>query len=498
MSEKNFLNQFDSKEKPDSFKEEKRIPVKKSYTGLLIGVLSVLLLSLLGVALYFFLNRANIEMPNFVGQQQSEVSSWVRQYDIDSTGIVMKSQYSLDFDEGVVISQNIEAGELVKKDVKLNLLVSQGADPDELIALPDIKNMTKSELESWIKENKLSKTKIVTSYSDTVAEGQVISYKLNVDADKFVRSSTLEISVSKGKEVVQTKEVALNDFIDGSLEEFKAWADTNKITIEAGYEWYCNGIMAGNVCGIEDASGKSLSKGDKVKTGDKLYYHLSLGDSIRVPDFTSMSKNSYESWKAANASPFEASIYYNSDAYIISQSPSSGTLLGVDESNEIEVTINLGSSFKLEDVGISFPEVIFKDAQVLAKEAKNLGLNISLKQINEIYSTEYKRGQVITATCTSGGTNYACKSYLPLNVDVEAVVSKGKVYNINEGDYPTVNDLMNFLSEADITYKLDSKITALKYSAEAKLVLENGKAVEVNKNGELVIYEDKIYKIVLR
>ena len=90
MSEKDFLSQFSSENKPKSFQEEERVPVEKPnkpipVKGIVIGVAA---LAVIAAAVYFLFFRPKIVMPNFVGQKESEVAIWVRQQQIDAQGVV--------------------------------------------------------------------------------------------------------------------------------------------------------------------------------------------------------------------------------------------------------------------------------------------------------------------------------------------------------------------------------------------------------------------------
>ena len=123
---KDFLEQFSNSGKPESFKEEERIPVvkeKKPLNVKLIIILAVVLI-LLGVLGYFLFLAPKIEMPNFVGKTKSDVAAWVKQQNIEPSGIVFDDTYDFDNDEGVILSQSIDPSKKVKENVKINFLIS--------------------------------------------------------------------------------------------------------------------------------------------------------------------------------------------------------------------------------------------------------------------------------------------------------------------------------------------------------------------------------------
>ena len=114
MSEKkDFLNQFsEENKKPDSFKEEQLIPVTKPKREIkpAMIIIPLLALAILGILSYFLFFAPKIVMKDFVGQNKNEVAAFIKQQEIDTTGIIFKEEYSLDYPADTIIDQSIEAG----------------------------------------------------------------------------------------------------------------------------------------------------------------------------------------------------------------------------------------------------------------------------------------------------------------------------------------------------------------------------------------------------
>ena len=217
--QKDFLKEL-SKEatKIDSFKEEKIEKINKP--GLVIStksiILSIIFIALLVGGYFFFTNKSGIDMPNCVGKKTDEISVWARQYEIENTGIAMSEEYNFDVDKDVVISQSVEANTKVSNDVKITFVVSLGADPEEKVQIMNLIGSQENEVREWIKENKLSNTKINLVYSDSVEQGTVIEYKLkNVTEDNFARGTNLVIDISKGEAPVGS--ITMEDFVEKSV-----------------------------------------------------------------------------------------------------------------------------------------------------------------------------------------------------------------------------------------------------------------------------------------
>jgi hypothetical protein len=98
MSDKDFLSQFSGgNKKPDSFKEEERIPVvkeKKPFKPVYVIAPLAILAIILGVC-YFLFWSPKIVMKNFVGLNKSEISSFVRQQGKNTTSIMTGTSSSI-------------------------------------------------------------------------------------------------------------------------------------------------------------------------------------------------------------------------------------------------------------------------------------------------------------------------------------------------------------------------------------------------------------------
>ncbi|MBR3151135.1 MAG: PASTA domain-containing protein [Erysipelotrichaceae bacterium] len=485
MSEKDFLSQFSTENKPDSFKEEERVPVQKPnrpipVKGIVIGAVA---LAAIAAVVYFLFFRPKIVMPNFVGQKESEVGIWVRQQQIDAQGIVMKGEYNFDYDEGIIIEQSVKEGTKVKNNVKVTFIVSKGADPDEKVRVPDIASMNRAEIDSWIRDNKMQKIRITTTYSEDVPEGSVISFDMKgTDPDEFTRGSAMNISISKGPQPAGT--VTVPEFT--SREQAETWAKTNKVKLEV-VEAFNNDKMAGTVYD------QNPKKDQTMKSTDTVTIYISKGKGITVPNLTTMTKVQSEEWLSKH--PVNRKERYSSTTHhIVSQSIRAGTMVSESELAEMEVVVNLGSTFYAEDVGIVLVGGDYQRLVDKLNDIRGLGIDAfaaNWTSGNEIYSEEFERGRIISAECTGYSNNqvYACEGPLPLDARFDVVISKGKVYSVStEG---TVSDLMSELS-GKATFKLDSNIKTEYYSYYAKVVNADGSAVTDGK-----IYEDKEYKIVL-
>lgn len=433
MSEKDFLSQFSGKDsKPESFKEEVRVPIKKEKKPIkpLWIIIPVVVLVVLLVIVYFLFFAPKIEMPDFVGQRKEDVAAWVKQQGISSQGIIFKEEYSFDYDDGQIMAQDVAPGKKVKEDVKITFVESIGADPDELIEVPDLAYMTKEEISEWIEENKLQKTKITTAYHDEVKEGEVISFEFRgVTADEFTRGSTLNIQVSKGMPPVGV--VKVEDFKGKDLSYVENWAKSKKVELEV-IKSFSDDVLANAVIS------QSIDANKTLKEKELLTIVVSKGKGILVPNFLSMNHEEVDEWLNEHEGMVKVDhIYSTKEGYVIEQDKQAGTMFGSDE--KLNLTLNLGSKFYLKDVGGSVVAVgsLYSEIVDWCNNIRHTGIDAyagSWSSPDGVYSYEHSKGKVVSISCSSHSTGekIPCDEKLPLDVRFDVVVSKGLIYRIED------------------------------------------------------------------
>lgn len=175
--------------------------------------------------------------------------------DTDTAFSVQSSgeEYSDEYKEGQIISQTPEAGEELLKGGVITVVVSKGI---ERVEVPDVKGKSSSDAKSALKEAGF-KTKVSESYSDSVAAGVVISQnpKAGVTIEK---GTTIDLVVSKGKEVVQVK---VPNVIGLSEDSAQTLLENNGLSVDVQYQLTNN---SGTVVSQTPASAKKVNKGSTV------------------------------------------------------------------------------------------------------------------------------------------------------------------------------------------------------------------------------------------
>ena len=428
MADKDFLSQFSDTNKPESFKEEERIPVvkeKKKANPLLLGIVIALLL-VIAVLLYFLFLAPKIAVPDFVGKNKSDVAAWVRQQGIEASGIVFDEIYDFDTEEGTVLSQNVAVGKKVKKDVKMNFVLSLGPDPDEAIRVPDLSIMTKSEVQEWISRNKLSKTKVVTAYNDSVEEDGVISYSFSgCEEDSFTRACSLKINVSKGP--APAGKVTVEDFEKKLYETVEAWAKSKKIELSKS-EIYSDKIEAGYVISQSIESGKTINE------GDTLHVVVSLGKAISIPNMYGWTRKEVENWCRKNGVAYDDSEedYDTTNGLCIKQSINPGSI--VKEGDIIYFIISKGDPDISEFYGTTLDEL-----KVWVEKINIESARVTLNKPVYDFSDSVPAGNIISLSkkVKTGGS-------------IDVVISKGKNVYLNDTLWDTLRTNPHSLNEEDV------------------------------------------------
>lgn len=141
---------------------------------------------------------AALTVPDILGKTESEAKS-----EIEGMGLVFKvadHNYSNSYEAGQVISSEPGSGNEINKGETVSVIISRGA---EKVIVPNLYNLSQAEAEAALTELGLSLGKVekATQYSETVAEGNVISQ--NFQSGSSVQKGTeIDIVLSKGVEEV--------------------------------------------------------------------------------------------------------------------------------------------------------------------------------------------------------------------------------------------------------------------------------------------------------
>ncbi len=417
-------------DRPDSFTQETFTRIEKNkftfnpkIAAIIAGILVVLM-----IISYFLFFAPKIVMPDFVGKKMDEFTTWATQYQIEKTGVAFKKEYNFEYDNDVIINQSITPNTKIKKDVKITITTSNGPDPDEKITFPDIKNMKYDEIQAWVKENKLLKTKVLTEFSTTVPKDSVISLDLkSTNENNFTRGTSVNIVVSKGE--APAGQVTVEEFTGKNYEEMRVWANNKKLVIEK-VESHSDTVAIGNVIS------QSVKSGTALKQGDKIVATVSKGKAVKIPNLVGYTPNMLEAWSASPSSKVtvvKKEVYSNEPlGNVIAQSIPANSM--VDQGEVLELTVSLYLPI-LQTSSDQWHKTNYLTLIAKVDEWNYKGANIAAGPwIPGEYSDDIPKGGIMEYVCADangnelpGNSQYSrgCERPLPLNAKIGMKVSLG-------------------------------------------------------------------------
>ena len=158
-----------------------------------------------------------------------------------------------------MISTFPSAGEKVAKGSVVKVVISKGSEADAQVAVPTLTNRTESEAKSLLSAAGLGSGSVSQEYSDTVAEGYIISQ--NPSAGSMVDKGTnVSYVVSRGQENVYIG----NAEKDGSSESAVTNYLTGKGLKVSRSEAYSDTVPKGNVISYNPGNGSTVAPGSTV------------------------------------------------------------------------------------------------------------------------------------------------------------------------------------------------------------------------------------------
>ena len=189
------------------------------------------------------------EVPDLTGSTRAQAETA-----LEDAGLALGSvteDWSETVPEGEVISQGSEAGTELRHDSGVDVVVSKGREP---LTVPDLAGKTSEEAQAAVTDLGLVPEK-TTAYSDTVAEGSVISQS-TAAGSTLHRGDSVSYVVSLGPEMVEVPDVV------GKQED-----EATKMLQDAGFQVSTERILGGyfgTVRATDPASGTKARKGSTV------------------------------------------------------------------------------------------------------------------------------------------------------------------------------------------------------------------------------------------
>ena len=188
-------------------------------------------------------------VPDVSGKSQDDAKKVLTQAGLALGAIT--DAYSEDVPQGQVISQSVPSGTSVPHDTAVDVVLSKGREP---LTVPSLGGMSADAAKSAIEGLGLVATP-TEAFSDTVAEGQVISQQTN-EGTILHRGDTVAYTVSKGPE-----KVAVPDVVGRQRQEARTILENAGFSVQ---EEAILGGFFGTVRATDPAGGTMVKKGSVI------------------------------------------------------------------------------------------------------------------------------------------------------------------------------------------------------------------------------------------
>lgn len=462
---KQFLSEVnESQEVNESFQKEKFEKIKPDLTKyyILVGLVFISIISL-----YFILNQ-KVQVTNMVGWSVTDAQSWASNNELT---LVATSEYSLET-EDTIISQSIEAGENVSKKSTINIVVSLGADPDELIVIPDFdETWTKASILSWLKEEQISDYTFTTQLTNTGDSNYFVEYSLDVDKDSFKRSDSISFVVTSN---TSSSPVTVVDFSNYSKDQIDEWAEDNNIKISYIYE-YSSSIQEDKVID------QSVEAEEEIDQNSTIKITLSLGESVKIVDFSSYNQTDAKAWATENGINLTIETQYNNSVMkgvAIYQDLVKNSI--VAKNTKLKIIYSLGSSLTLGSyVNKPLTELVsYIDSQNT--------LNASLKlNVTYQYSNSVSINQIISHSPVN--TN------LSIGETIDVIVSLGRLVSVPDfssvlNNSESIQNLYNAVLELcnESSNPINGRISLIDKEGDERSIVQSVSAGTLISNADFV------------
>ncbi len=252
-----------------------------------------------------------VEMPQLVGEQYEKA-----QAALSALGLDIRAAYeeSDDYEEGEVMRQSVDAGEMVKTGTTVDVTVCSG---QESFSLPSMDGKEQSAAEAALRDLGL-KTATEQAYDDEVPAGRVISTN-PVSGSEVIEGQTVTLIISRGAEVHTGTVPDLYNMLEADARAALQAAGFNVGSVTQSTS---DSVVEGRVIS------QSVNANTVLEQGRSIDFVVSSGqDTVTVPNVTgALFDDAYESLTALGFRIEEEEVENSApEGQIVSQSPRGNT-----------------------------------------------------------------------------------------------------------------------------------------------------------------------------
>ena len=335
---------------------------------------------------------------DFTGIKINEALSWAQKNNIE---VNQTLEYSDNFEENIIITQDVKSGVLVKDVKKINFVVSNGPSYDKELVVPDMVGWKADDVFDFIKKNFLNNITINYEINNDVAKDLVISQSYK---GQMKRDGKVEFKISLGRKE-ELKPVPMEDLKNKSEFDATLWIKRNGVSYNINYE-FSNTFKKGTVLNQSIEVGKNVDPNN-----DKVTLTISKGKKIITPNLLEMTSDQVTAWVIEN----NLKIYFDEayDSYA-----SIGTIIKANLKKDDEITEGTTVKITTSKGQLKFPS--FDSLASFRSWASNN--NIKFTE-NYEYSDTISKGNIIKFSINKGDN-------VILENNIVVTVSSGKAIQI--------------------------------------------------------------------
>ncbi|MFI9743968.1 Stk1 family PASTA domain-containing Ser/Thr kinase [Streptomyces sp. NPDC052494] len=289
--------------------------------GPLMIVLGVLLALGLGTGVWYINSGQFTRVPAVLGQTEAVATQRIKDTGLDVG--TTKRAFSDVYERGTVMAVDPAPGERVRGNATVVLTLSRGP---EIVKVPNLRNKPLAEAKGLLKAEGLAPGVVTEEFSDSVAQGAVISSDPEPGTERRP-DSAVALVVSKGSPI------DVPDVTAETVAEATATLQEAGLTVEVAPEQINSPEDPGTV------AAQSLAEGSRAAEGDTITLTVSKGPKlVEVPDVTEESTD--DARAALEDAGFEVEVKksfpYLGDT-VTSQSVEGGTT--APEGSTVTITI---------------------------------------------------------------------------------------------------------------------------------------------------------------
>ena len=394
-----------------------------------IAVAAVVVLAVVAGAIWFF-NRG-VKVIDLTNWTKADASLWASQNGIQ---LQLEEQYNDEYGEGKIFYQSVAAGQSVPKGSFLRLTASKGHDLTVAVELPDLKSMSKDQVDAWAQQNFMAKVRVTAEFSNDVEAGRVIRFEINDNTvvDNVTRNTPIYVIVSKGKEDAAAVLVTVPNFREKTIADSYTFATDNGITLDV-VEQYDDYAPKGSILS------QSVKATEKVSRGDTITLTVSKGKKITVPSFAGYTKTKATAVAGALSIPLSIVEKYSSKPLgeFISQSIPADSVYS--DGDVLELNYSLGNKVVVSSFVGQTRDAIETWAKGLNDQGARITLSVTTTQSSQAKGkilfqdkadTSISISSTIRITVSAGRSVFVPDFVAPAGASYDAIMTRDKAMEL--------------------------------------------------------------------